>query len=99
MDIDKYLQPEFEFSGVDFNYMRAHGISIKEVKEVISNARTATDDFLEEYPEHCRWISTGFSERARCLIIVLKFRDNRFIFQNIKLATEYDIEHYWCRRG
>ena len=98
MDIDDYLEPEFDFSRlgpIELELMK--DITFDEVINAFMNKRTRTHPY-PGYPLRAnRWISVGFSDRARCLGMLFQFNRNHMIsFIDINLANDHGIEKLWC---
>ena len=97
MDIDKYLEPEFDFSKLDPDHLRMMGnVTTDDLEYVIHNRRTC---FHDDYPlKRNQWAIVGFTSRAQCLFMLLRFQQGKYCFLDIKPADKYDIEQLWCGR-
>lgn len=99
MDIEKYLQPEFDFSRLGLIELELmEDISFEEIINAYKNRRTRV---YTGYPlKDNRWFCVGFGNRSRCLEMFVHFNEHHKIsFIDINLANEYGIESYWCVRG
>jgi hypothetical protein len=100
MDIDKYLEPEFDFSRLFPDELDMIGVTEDEVIDAFKNASTKMlPDW--QYPFQAnRWFGIGFSGRSQCLEMLIGFNSdsNKFIFLTVNLANEYGIKILWCRQ-
>jgi hypothetical protein len=101
MDIDRYLQPEFDFSRLGpIEWELLGDITEDELLFVLRNSRTVWYDRNDYAPGAYRWHCFGFGSRSRCIeLIVTIDQSNRIALIDANLTNEYGIEHYWCRMG
>lgn len=101
MDIDRYLEPEFDFSRIiqeDFEIAR--DVTIDELIYVFRNRSTCTEH-VGGYPLHeSRWYSLGFSQRFRCFELFGKIDDDGdYVVLTFNLLNEYGIRLLWCKKS
>lgn len=71
-------------------------ISQKEIRSVYNNPNWRLLE-LEGYPkEQIFHFACGYSDSKRILLIAGKFDDNRIKILQVKVASESDIEIYFC---
>lgn len=102
MDINKYLEPEFDYSRInleEFQWMG--GITFSEIEQVYRNPSTRFYDRSYPPSKRNRWDCIGFTDGSRCLELAFEYNDanGKISFILINPPTEYGIEQYWCRRG
>jgi uncharacterized DUF497 family protein len=99
MDIDQYLDPEFDFSRLTpEDFLGLENVKFDDIVQVYSNPRTRLYDHSNPFQSD-RWECIGFSKQSQCLQVIFDFTDDHKIsFILIKLSNEYDIKQYWCRR-
>ena len=99
MDIDKYLEPEYDFSRLmpeELSWL--DNATENEVIYVLKNPRTVWKSQPSYPTEYNRWVVVGFSNRSRCFdIIITLSEEHRLTILLINLTNEYGIEFSWCR--
>ena len=101
MDIDKYLEPEFDFSSLDpVEFEISPDVTLDELVHVVRNKTTEMGDDTGYPVEHDRRYCIGFSHRYRCFEIYLTSDANgRIVFLTFKLLNEYEIGLFWCKKS
>ena len=99
MDMDHYFEPEFDFSQLDPHQLRDLGvITISELESVMRNWRTRAYNLPGSPLNEYKYYAVGISPRARCLVMLLNFENDRYYINGINWAHEEDIETLWCER-
>lgn len=82
MHIDKYLQPEFDFSRLDpLEYEESPDVTPSELMYVFKNAGTKVDDDIQYPPEAYRWFCVGFSQCSRWFELIMTTNDDgKYVF-------------------
>lgn len=100
MDIDKYLQPEYDFSRLmpeELGWL--DNATEEEIIYVLKNPRTVWNP-QPGYPiSYNRWYAVGFSYRSRCFDVIITLNEeHKHTLLLVNLTDEYGIELSWCRK-
>lgn len=69
------------------NNRKKHGVSFDEAATVFKDSRALTIFDPDHSEIEDRWITLGVSEKARCLIVVHTFRDERESHVTIRIVS------------
>ena len=99
MDINKYLQPEFDFSQLDsVEFENSPDVTPVELMSAFRNGRTRAYNDLQYPIEYNRWYCLGFSHRSRCFELIMTINDyGKYVFLSFNLLNEYEIGLFWCQ--
>lgn len=97
MDLDQYLEPEFDFSLLDMEELRSMGdLALSELISVFRSNGTTTVNMPGWPLSEFRYLAVGISHRARCLFILYRYRYDKIYFTDVNYATDEDIKRFWC---
>jgi len=101
MNIDKYFEPDFDFSQIDQEELKWMGdVTTDEIVYAFKNRRSVCYDQAGYPPVYNRWFCVGFSYLSRCFDMLVTINDRSEVtFLIINLTDEYGIERFWCRKG
>ena len=95
--MEEFSEPDFDTSRLSAVSLQQMGnVTLDEIIHIYKNKRSRTFD-LPGYPrENAYHFCVGCSSRSRFLLIALDFKNGRYRFLDVKIATENEIQKFWC---
>jgi hypothetical protein len=97
--MNRFFEPEFDFSELSAIRLQQVGnVTLDELVFVYKNKCTRMYDF-SQFPKSSAYLfCVGFSSKSRCFFIALDYKNGKYRFLDVKLASENEIEEFWCGR-
>ena len=100
MDINKYLEPEFDFSRLNpIEFELRPDVTLDELVYVFNNRNSIVNMDMNYPIEFNRWKYIGFSHKHRCFEADILFENGKYVFINFNLLNEYGIRLLWCKKS